>query len=338
MKETHEDNMQAIGYNGSEFIEFEKTLNNPTGRDLLVEIKAISVNPIDTKVKHTVAKDGAVKILGYDASGIVSAVGEQVSIFKVGDEVFYAGDVTRDGSNTAYQLVDERIVGRKPKSLNFEQAAALPLTSITAWESLFDRLKITQSDKDKSLLLIGAAGGVGSMAIQFAKQIIGMKVIATASRDESRSWCKQMGADIVFDHQHLAQQFKDNNLDAPKYILCMGIPDDYFEQMIQVIAPQGSICLLANTQQAYDLNLLKAKSITLVWEMMFTRSMFQTNDLVKQHELLNKLALMVENGDIMHTLTQHLNPINVDTITIAHQVIERGKMQGKLVISNRITQ
>ncbi|WP_348670249.1 zinc-binding alcohol dehydrogenase family protein, partial [uncultured Candidatus Thioglobus sp.] len=200
--------MQAIGYNGSEFIEFEKTLNHPTGRDLLVEIKAISVNPIDTKVKHTVAKDSAVKILGYDASGIVSAVGEQVSLFKVGDEVFYAGDVTRDGSNAAYQLVDERIVGRKPKSLNFEQAAALPLTSITAWESLFDRLKITQSDKDKSLLLIGAAGGVGSMAIQFAKQIIGMKVIATASRDESRSWCKQMGADIVLDHQHLAQQFK----------------------------------------------------------------------------------------------------------------------------------
>ncbi|MBT4000951.1 MAG: zinc-binding alcohol dehydrogenase family protein, partial [Candidatus Thioglobus sp.] len=229
--------MQAIGYNGSEFIEFEKTLNHPTGRDLLVEIKAISVNPIDTKVKHTVAKDSAVKILGYDASGIVSAVGEQVSLFKVGDEVFYAGDVTRDGSNAAYQLVDERIVGRKPKSLNFEQAAALPLTSITAWESLFDRLKITQSDKDKSLLLIGAAGGVGSMAIQFAKQIIGMKVIATASRDESRSWCKQMGADIVLDHQHLAQQFKDNNLDTPKYILCMGVPDDYFDQMIQVIAP-----------------------------------------------------------------------------------------------------
>ena len=338
MKELHKDNMQAIGYNGSEFIEFEKTLNNPTGRDLLVEIKAISVNPIDTKVKHTVAKDGAVKILGYDASGIVSAVGEQVSLFKVGDEVFYAGDVTRDGSNIAYQLVDERIVGRKPKSLNFEQAAALPLTSITAWESLFDRLKITQSDKDKSLLLIGAAGGVGSMAIQFAKQIIGMKVIATASRDESKAWCKQMGADIVFDHQHLAQQFKENSLDAPKYILCMGVPDYYFEQMIQVITPQGSICLLANTHQAYDLNLLKAKSITLVWEMMFTRSMFQTNDLFKQHELLNKLALMVENGDIKHTLTQHLNPINVDTITRAHQVVERGKMQGKLVISNRITQ
>ncbi len=334
MKETHEDNMQAIGYNGSEFIEFEKTLNNPTGRDLLVEIKAISVNPIDTKVKHTVAKDSAVKILGYDASGIVSAVGEQVSLFKVGDEVFYAGDVTRDGSNTAYQLVDERIVGRKPKSLNFEQAAALPLTSITAWESLFDRLKITQSDKDKSLLLIGAAGGVGSMAIQFAKQIIGMKVIATASRDESRSWCKQMGADIVLDHQHLAQQFKDNNLDTPKYILCMGVPDDYFDQMIQVIAPQGSICLLANTQQAYDLNLLKAKSITLVWEMMFTRSMFQTTDLIEQHHLLSEVSSLIDQHQIVSIATQQLSPINIDNIAQAHQLIEQGDMIGKLVISN----
>ena len=326
--------MQAIGYNGSEFIEFEKTLNHPTGRDLLVEIKAISVNPIDTKVKHAVAKDGAVKILGYDASGIVSAVGEQVSLFKVGDEVFYAGDVTRDGSNAAYQLVDERIVGRKPKSLNFEQSAALPLTSITAWESLFDRLKITQSDKDKSLLLIGAAGGVGSMAIQFAKQIIGMKVIATASRDESRSWCKQMGADIVLDHQHLAQQFKDNNLDTPKYILCMGVPDDYFDQMIQVIAPQGSICLLANTQQAYDLNLLKAKSITLVWEMMFTRSMFQTTDLIEQHYLLSEVSSLIDQQQIASIATQQLSPINIDNITQAHQLIEQGDMIGKLVISN----
>jgi len=331
--------MQAVGYNGTEFVNFEKPVTDPLGFDLLVEVRAISINPIDAKIKQTItAKPKTPVILGFDACGVVLAVGDKTTLFKVGDEVFYAGDMTRDGSNAEQQLVDERIVGRKPTSLDYDQAAALPLTSITAWESLFDRLKITPADKDKTLLLIGAAGGVGSMAIQFAKQVIGINVIATASRAESKDWCKQMGADIVLDHQHLAQQFKDNNLDTPKYILCMGVPDDYFDQMIQVIAPQGSICLLANTQQAYDLNLLKAKSITLVWEMMFTRSMFQTNDLVKQHELLNKLALMVENGDIRHTLTQHLNPINVDTITRAHQVIERGKMQGKLVISNRITQ
>ena len=331
--------MQAVGYNGTEFVNFEKPVTDPLGFDLLVEVRAISINPIDAKIKQTITtKPKTPVILGFDACGVVLAVGDKTTLFKVGDEVFYAGDMTRDGSNAEQQLVDERIVGIKPKSLDFSKAAALPLTSITAWESLFDRLKITPADKDKTLLLIGAAGGVGSMAIQFAKQVIGINVIATASRAESKDWCKQMGADIVLDHQHLAQQFKDNNLDTPKYILCMGVPDDYFDQMIQVIAPQGSICLLANTQQAYDLNLLKAKSITLVWEMMFTRSMFQTNDLVKQHELLNKLALMVENGDIRHTLTQHLNPINVDTITRAHQVIERGKMQGKLVISNRITQ
>jgi len=330
--------MQAVGYNGTEFVNFEKPVTDPLGFDLLVEVRAISINPIDAKIKQTItAKPKTPVILGFDACGVVLAVGDKTTLFKVGDEVFYAGDMTRDGSNAEQQLVDERIVGLKPTSLDFSSSR------LTAHQHhcvgiVISPLKNHSKDKDKTLLLIGAAGGVGSMAIQFAKQVIGINVIATASRAESKDWCKQMGADIVLDHQHLAQQFKDNNLDTPKYILCMGVPDDYFDQMIQVIAPQGSICLLANTQQAYDLNLLKAKSITLVWEMMFTRSMFQTNDLVKQHELLNKLALMVENGDIRHTLTQHLNPINVDTITRAHQVIERGKMQGKLVISNRITQ
>ncbi|ALE52835.1 hypothetical protein SP60_06235 [Candidatus Thioglobus autotrophicus] len=324
--------MQAIGYNGCDFIEFEKPLENPAGQDLLVEIKAISINPIDTKVKQTITKDSAVKILGYDACGVVRAVGEEASIFKVGDEVFYAGDVTRDGSNATHQLVDERIVGRKPKSLNFEQAAALPLTSITAWESLFDRLKITPKDKNKTLLLIGAAGGVGSMAIQFSKQIISMNVIATASRPESKAWCKQMGADTVLDHQQLAKQFKQQSLTAPDYILCMGVPDDYLEQMVDLIAPQGCICLLANTQKSYDLNLLKAKSITLVWEMMFTRSMFQTTDLIKQHQLLNKVSDLIDQQQIVSIATQQLSPINIDNITKAHQLIEQGDMIGKLVI------
>ena len=326
--------MQAIGYNGCEFIELEKVLSKPTGQDLLVEIKAISINPIDTKVKQTIVKDSELKILGYDACGVVRAVGERVSIFKVGDEVFYAGDVTRDGSNATHQLVDERLVGRKPKSLNFAESAALPLTSITAWESLFDRLRITQQDQGESLLLIGAAGGVGSMAIQFAKQIVGMKVVASASRADSKAWCYKMGADVVVEHQNLAQQFKENHLDAPKYILCMGVPDEYFEQMIELISPQGSICLLANMKNPYDLNLLKDKSITLVWEMMFTRSMFQTTDLIKQHQLLNKVSDLIDQQQIVSIATQQLNPINIDNITKAHQLIEQGDMIGKLVIAN----
>ncbi|SMN15486.1 Bifunctional protein: zinc-containing alcohol dehydrogenase; quinone oxidoreductase (NADPH:quinone reductase); Similar to arginate lyase [uncultured Candidatus Thioglobus sp.] len=227
--------MKAIGYNGSEFVEFDKQINTPQGQDLLVEVKAISINPIDSKVKQTVVKGSKAKILGFDCAGIVQAVGDKVNLFNVDDEVYYAGDISRDGSNTTHQLVDDRIVALKPTTLDFAQAAALPLTSITAWESLFDRLKITLKDKEKTLLLIGAAGGVGSMAIQLAKQIIGMNVITTASRPESKRWCEELGADVVLKHQNLAEQFKQQSLINPDYILCMGVPDDYFKDMLEVI-------------------------------------------------------------------------------------------------------
>ena len=326
--------MKAIGYNGVEFVEFDKVLDQPSNRDLLIEIKAISINPIDSKVKQTVVEGSDPKILGYDASGVVVAVGDQVSLFNVGDEVYYAGDITRDGSNATHQLVDERIVGIKPKSLNFAQAAALPLTSITAWESLFDRLNITDQDGEKTLLLIGAAGGVGSMAIQIAKQVVGMNVIATASRVESSDWCKNMGADVVLYHQNLAEQFKQHSLPSPEYILCMGDSDEYFEVMADIINPQGCICLLANATRDYDINSLKAKSITLVWEMMFTRAMFATNDMIEQHKLLNIIAKMVDDGNVRSTLTKGLTPINAHNITKAHDKIESGKMLGKLVIYN----
>jgi zinc-binding alcohol dehydrogenase family protein len=326
--------MQAIGFNGVDFIEFEKEIDSPSAHDLLVEVRAISINPIDAKVKQTVTKDSPLKILGYDAAGVVISVGDQTSLFKVGDEVFYAGDMTRGGSNATHQLVDERLVGRKPSSLSYGQAAALPLTSVTAWESLFDRLKITETDHDKTLLLIGAAGGVGSMAIQFAKQVVGINVIATASRVESSDWCKQMGADVVIDHHDLVGQFKDNNLDAPDFILCMSNPDEYFETMAELIAPQGSICLLVNAGKDYNINLLKAKSITLVWEMMFTRSMFTTKDLIKQHELLNEVAGLVDCGKVVTTATHQLSPINLENIIEAHGIIEKREMIGKLVITH----
>ncbi len=326
--------MQAIGFNGIDFIEFEREIESPLAHDLLVEIRAISINPIDTKVKQTITNKQVLPvILGFDACGVVLEVGNKTSLFKVGDEVFYAGDVTRDGSNANHQLVDERIVGRKPVSFSYAQAAALPLTSITAWESLFDRLKISSSDQDKTLLLIGAAGGVGSMAIQFAKQVTGIKVIATASRAESKDWCKKMGADVVINHHDLLRQFKDNNLEAPNFILCMGDPDDYFETMADLIAPQGSICLLANAGKDHNLNLLKAKSITLVWEMMFTRSMFATDDLIQQHGLLNKVADLIDSGKVKSTLTKTLTPINLENIVKAHSTIERREMIGKLVIT-----
>ena len=324
--------MQAILYRQGCFTEVEKPTPVAQGHDLLIEIKAMSVNPIDTKVKQTLAADND-KVLGYDAAGVVIAVGDQVSLFEVGDEVFYAGDLTRDGANATQQLVDERLVGRKPNTLDFAQAAALPLTSITAWESLFERLRITDKDQDKTLLLIGAAGGVGSMAIQLAKQLTGMRVVATASREDSKAWCQQLGADVVLGHHNLKAQFDEQGLSAPEYILCMGHPDEYFEELAEVVAVQGSICLLASAGQAHDINLLKNKSVTLVWELMFTRSMYQTPDMIEQHKLLNQVSELVDQSKIQTTLTRTLSPINAEQLTKAHTLVEQGDMLGKVVVS-----
>ena len=326
--------MKSIAYNGSGFVEIEKKTPTPVEHDLLVEIKAIAINPIDTKVKHGVKAGDDPKVFGFDASGKVIAVGENVTLFNVGDEVYYAGDVTRDGSYASHQLVDERIVGKKPKSLSFKESAALALTTITAWESLFDRLKITEKDKDKTLLLVGASGGVGSIAIQLAKEKIGLKVVVTASRDESKQWCKQMGADFVLDHHNLVRQFQDNNLTNPDFILCMGHPDEYFAELAEVLAISGSICLLASAGKEHDINLLKTKSATLVWEFMFTRPMYKTPDMIEQHNLLNETSSMIDDGKIKTTITQELSPINIENISKSHDIVEQGKMLGKFVIYN----
>ena len=212
--------LQAIAFNGTEFFVCEKPMPEASGRDLLVEIKAISINPIDSKVKHMVGGSAEKPlILGFDGCGIVKSIGEKVSLFKPGDEVYYVGDMSRDGSNANYQLMDERIVGHKPDSLSFAEAAAMPLTTVTAWESLFHRLRIGNEDTGKTILLIGAAGGVGSIAIQLAKQVGKLKVIATASRSESKAWCEKMGADVVLEHHNLSAQFAQKKLDAPDFIL-----------------------------------------------------------------------------------------------------------------------
>lgn len=327
--------LEAIGYDGNAFIAFDKQIAESTSRDLLVEIKAISINPIDSKVKHMF--DGSPEkplILGFDGCGIVKSIGEDVSLFKPGDEVFFAGDMTRDGSNANYQLIDERIVGHKPDSFSFAEAAAMPLTTVTAWESLFDRLGINEKDEGKTILLIGAAGGVGSIAIQLAKQVGKLKVIATASRTESKDWCLKMGADVVLEHHNLSAQLEQKSLDAPDFILCMGVPDDYMEEMISVIKPQGSICLLANAREAFDINLLKPKSIKLVWEMMFTRSKFETEDMGEQGKILNTLSELIDDNKISCPVTRQLSPINVANITEAHNIIEAGDMIGKLSLFN----
>ena len=333
--------MKVIAYNidsdnkTGHFIEVEQQIEKATGYDLLVKVEAIAVNPVDYKVRQSITNpQDQPRVLGWDAAGIVESVGDKVSLFKPGDRVFYAGDITRSGSNAAYQLVDERIVGGMPESLDFAEAAALPLTSITAWEALFDRLKINpQTDKGKQILIIGGAGGVGSIAIQLAKQIAGLNVITTASREESRQWCLSLGADKVINHHaDMLEQYKHNKLIAPDYILCLNNTDAHMGAMMVLIAPQGMICSVVETRKSHDMDKLKTKSAGFVWEFMFTRSMYKTADMVKQHQLLNEIAKLVDAGEIKTTLNKTYKQLSVDNIIAAHTQLEAGSTIGKIVL------
>lgn len=311
---------------------------NPSGHDLLVEVKAVSVNPIDTKVrKRKPATDETYpKILGWDVAGVVQDVGDACALFKKGDEVFYAGDISRPGGNSQFHLVDERIVGRKPLNLSFTESAALPLTSLTASESLFDRLGISmdaQQNQGKTILMIGAAGGVGSIAIQLAK-LAGLTVIGTASRPISQKWCDQLGADhIINHHQPLAPQLQSLGFATVDLIFCLYQTDQYWTQMAEVIAPQGKICAIVDAISPVDLNLMKKKSVTFAWESMFTRPLFQTDDLLRQHHILNRLADWVEEGKIKTTVQENVGSINAHNLRLAHQKLESGKMIGKIVLT-----
>ena len=317
-------------------------LPKPGMYDLLVKVEAISVNPVDTKVRAPKDQiEPTPRILGWDVCGTVVSCGEAVSSFGPGQRVFYAGDITRAGCNSEYHLVDERLAGHAPNSLSSEQAAALPLTALTAWEALFERLKIPldeqneQTDQSKTLLIIGAAGGVGSIAIQLAKQLTGLSVIATASRAESIDWCKQMGADQVLNHhQDLGVQFRDAKLEQVDFILCCQAADLYFDTMVELIKPQGHICGIVDNQQPLALQKLKPKSATFSWEFMFTRAMFQTDDMQEQQHILNEVARLVDEGILKTTLQETLSPINALNLRQAHQRLEAGKMVGKLVLSH----
>lgn len=310
----------------------------PQGRDLLVAVDAISVNPVDTKVRKPKDKvEDDFKVLGWDAVGRVVATGPDVSLFKVGDAVYYAGSIARPGSNSEFQLVDERIVGRKPASLSNAQAAALPLTAITAWEGLFDRLQIPQ-DKNvhsKTLLIIGGAGGVGSIAIQLAKALTNVTIVATASREESAQWCKSLGADFIIDHhQSFSAQLKASGLQSPDYIFCLNNTDQHWANMAEVIKPQGHICSIVELSGSVDLNLIKNKSVSFTWELMFTRSLFETEDMIEQHHLLNRVAALIDEGKLVTTVTEVLSPINAENLRKAHAKIEGGKTIGKIVLEN----
>jgi len=309
----------------------------PKGRDLLVQVQAVSVNPVDTKVRSPKPRqEENYRVLGWDAAGTVVAVGDQVELFKVGDQVFYAGDITRAGSNSEYQLIDERIVGSKPETLGFAEAAALPLTAITAAEGLFERLNIaTENAAGKSLLIIGGAGGVGSIAIQLAKQLPGLRVIASASRSESGDWCRSLGADDIVNHQQdLVGEVRALGLEYVDYIFCLNTTARHWEAMCELIKPQGTICSIVEPEASLDISLLKAKSAGFVWEFMFTRSRYQTADMIEQHQILNRLSRLVDEGKIKTSLAQKLTPINANNLRRAHAEIEAGKTIGKIVLSD----
>ena len=317
------------------FVDVEMETPSAAGRDLLVEVKAVAVNPVDTKLRAP--KDGVEdppKVLGFDASGVVAAVGDDVSLFKVGDEVYYAGDVTRPGSNAEFQLVDERIVGRKPTSLSFSEAAALPLTTITAYESLFHRLGIDPAggDAGQSLLIIGAAGGVGSIGIQLAKRA-GLTVIATASREETRQWVRELGADHVIDHTGaIVAELEGLGITEVDHI---AIFNDmrHWETAVALIRPQGGIVTIDSPDLPMPMAVMKQKAASLHWEYMFARAMHQTDDMIEQHRLLNHVADEIDAGHIRTTVSEVLSPINAEMMRLAHAKIETGRAKGKIVLS-----
>lgn len=337
--------MKAVGLTQYLPIENENSLLDleipkPTakGKDLLIEVKAISVNPVDTKVRAPKNKvESEPKILGWDAAGIVVEAGEEVTEFQPGDEVYYAGDITRPGSNSEFQLIDSRIVGRKPKNLDFARAAAFPLTSITAWEALFERLNIDRNGANagKSILIVNGAGGVGSIAIQLAKKLAKLNVIATASRSETTAWCKKLGADKVINHRHnLAEEIEkigDRNVD---YILCLSHTDRHWQAMTETIKPQGKICSIVENEHPLDMNTLKSKSASFLWEFMFTRSMYQTTDMAEQGNLLNELNQLIEDGVIVSTCNDVVKPINAQNLRDVHQSLEQGRSIGKIALAD----
>lgn len=308
----------------------------PGPRDLLVEVKAISVNPVDTKIRRNAAPvDGAAKVLGWDASGIVKAVGSEVSLFQPGDRVYYAGAINRAGANSELHVVDERIVGRMPAKLPFAEAAALPLTAITAWELLFERLQIPQGNTDlgQSLLIVGAAGGVGSVLVQLARQLTGLTVIGTASRPETQAWVRQLGAHHVIDHrQPLSEELKRIGIDQVTHVASLTQTDQHFAQLVEALAPQGRLALIDDPEQPLDIMQLKRKSLSLHWELMFTRSLFETADMIEQHRLLNRVAELVDAGTLQTTLGEHFGSINAANLRRAHALLESGTAKGKIVL------
>jgi len=309
-------------------------LPQPTasGHDLLVEVKAVSVNPVDTKVRAGFNAD-APRVLGWDAVAVVTAVGDAVTLFQPGDEVWYAGALTRPGSNSEFQLVDERIAARKPKTLDNASAAALPLTAITAWELLFDRLGIKEGGNENDVLLIvGAAGGVGSIMTQLARKLTRLTVIGTASRPASQQWVKELGAHYVIDHSKpLTEELARIGVKQVSHVASLNNTEEHYQQLINALKPQGKLALI-DDPQSLDALPLKVKSISLHWEFMFTRSMFTTDDMIAQHQLLSRVAQLIDEGVLRTTLGEHFGTITAANLRKAHALLESQRAVGKIVL------
>jgi zinc-binding alcohol dehydrogenase family protein len=334
--------MKAVGYQKSlpieaaeSLVDFEIAKPEPQGRDIRVAVKAISANPVDYKVRRRAEPPkGEYKILGFDAAGIVDAVGPDVSLYKPGDEVFYAGSIQRQGTNSEFHLVDERIVGKKPASLSFAQAAALPLTSITAWELLFDRLGAVPGKRhdSRTLLITGGAGGVGSMLIQLARRLTGLTVVATATRPDSQKWCFDLGAHAVIDHSKpMKEQIEALKLDPVGLVASLTFTDQHYKSIADFIAPQGRFGLIDDPPE-FNTAVFKGKSVSVHWELMFTRSSFQTADMIAQSHLLNDVADLIDKGILRTTLDQTFGTINAGNLKRAHALLESGKSRGKIVL------
>jgi len=323
--------MKAVAHTGRDIAsltDIELPKPGPGPRDLLVKVEAVSVNPVDTKQRKT--DTPSPRVLGWDAAGTVAAVGAQVTLFEPGDAVYYAGDVTRPGSNSEFHLVDERIVGRKPKTLDFAHAAAIPLTAITAWEAFFDRMKVASG---RSVLIINGAGGVGSIGIQIAK-CAGLSVIATASRPETIAWVKELGAEHVVDHRRpLRPQLEALGLKHVDYVANFsGELDNHWPAMADIVAPQGAVLAIVGNRDPLAMDVVRSKSASVCWELMFTRPRFQTPDMIEQHKLLNAVAERLDAGKLRSTLRETLSPINGANLRRAHEKLESGTMIGKLVL------
>lgn len=338
--------MKAIGYkaslpitNADSLQDIELAKPTATGNDLLIKVKAIAVNPVDYKIRQNVAPtDDNYKVIGWDAVGEVVETGNDVTRFNIGDTVFYAGDLLRQGSNAEFQLVDEKLVGLKPKNISDAEAAALPLTSITAWEMLFEHLAIKQqasnpAQKDEVILVVGAAGGVGSILIQLAKKLTNATIIATASRENSKQWVTDLGADYVVDHSKpLSPQIEALNIGPLTHIASLNNTDAYIDTYVEQLIPFGKIALI-DDPEAIDIKKLKMKSLSLHWTFMYTRSMFKTDDMVEQGKLLNRVSELIDQGKIKTTIGKNLGKINAENLRAAHQELESGSSIGKIVLS-----